>query len=204
MRFLPFLVVSLLSVCLDGPTPVRAGTFGLGGPQAGQVEATFMVKLFKYVEWPHAENSAKTPTICFLPYSVNGVKKPSAVQRRLETALERGESWTHLRDGRTVHVTVLSTPSELTDIEQGRACQILYLDSPATDQWWPFQVPPAVLTVSSKKDFAFKMGGMFQFIWNSDNYQIAMNPPPVLASGVEVDGSIESLCDRVDDARFRR
>ena len=195
MRALPCLVLMLV-VCLDArPTAVSAGasSFGVQSHVPGQVEASFLVNLFKFVQWPASAPLADNATICFL--------RPSVVQSRLEAALAGRESWTQLR-GRSVLVRVLSTPGDLSGTSAGPGCQILYLDARTADQLWPFPVPAAVLTVSNKKDFAYR-GGMIQFLWDSaDTYRIAIHPGNVIASGLTVSGALGTLADRVDSARF--
>ena len=197
MRASSLLVVLVLFVCLDGhASAVRAGgasAFGVQSHVPGQVEASFLVNLFKFVQWPASAPLAEPATICFL--------RSSVVQKRLETALAASESWTQLR-GHTVIVKVLSAPGELSDTAAGAACRILYLDARTADQLWPFPVPAAVLTVSNKRDFAYR-GGMVQFLWDSqDTYRIAIHPGNVIASGLVVSGALGTLADRVDAARF--
>jgi len=157
------------------------------------VEASFLVNLFKFVTWPKAAQSLSTATICFL--------HASEVQHRLEEALAAHEGWTQL-SGRTLAIRMLTEPDEVTSENTGPACQILYLDARTADQLWPFQTPPALLTVSNQRNFAFK-GGMIQFIWDtSDTYRIAIHPGRVIDSGLIVSGALGSLVDRVDNARF--
>jgi hypothetical protein len=196
MRALPCLVVFVLAVFLDGrPTAVQAGASAMGVQShvPGQVEASFLVNLFKFVRWPASAGFTDTATICFL--------RPSVVQTRLEAALAGRESWAQLR-GHSVLVRVLSTPQELSDSPSGPGCQILYLDAHTADQVWPFPVPSGVLTVSNRKDFAYR-GGMIQFLWDSaDTYRIAIHPGNVSASGLTVSGALGTLADRVDSARF--
>jgi YfiR/HmsC-like len=192
MRASSLLVVLVLFVCLDGhATAVRAGggsAFGIQSHVPGQVEASFLVNLFKFVQWPASAPLTDTATICFL--------RPSVVQSRLEAALAAGESWTQLR-GHAIAVKTLSVPEEVTG-----GCRILYLDARTADQFWPFPVPAAVLTVSNKRDFAYR-GGMIQFLWDSqDTYRIAIHPGNVIASGLIVSGALGTLADRVDAARF--
>jgi hypothetical protein len=192
MRVSYLLVVLVLVVCPDGylaAARAAGSAFGVQGHVPGQVEASFLVNLFKFVQWPAPARLADTAAICFL--------RPSVVQSRLQSALALHERWTQL-PGRTVVVKVLSTPADLTDT----GCQILYLDARTAAQLWPFHVPPGILTVSDSKDFAYQ-GGMIQFLWdNQDTYRIAIHPGNVMASGLIVSGALGTLADRVDAARF--
>ena len=165
----------------------------------GQVEASFLINLFKFVTWPQAAQSLRNATICFL-YTSDA--HTSDVQRRLQEALADHESWTQL-SGRTVSIRMLSAPGEIAEEIAGPACQILYLDAGAVKQFnWPFQVPKSVLTVSNQKDFAYT-GGMIQFIWDTgDTYRIAIHIGNVKDSGLIVSGALGTLVDRVDAARF--
>ena len=186
-----YLLVVLIGCCGSLSMVRAAGSaFGFQHHVPGQVEASFLVNLFRFVQWPASAHRADTATICFL--------RPSVVQSRLESALAAGESWTLLRD-RNVFVKVLSTPADVTDTTE---CQILYLDARTAEQFWPFRVPAAVLTVSNKRDFAYQ-GGMIQFLWDSqDTYRIAIHPGNVMASGLIVSGALGTLADRVDAARY--
>jgi hypothetical protein len=157
----------------------------------GQTEAGFIVTLFKFVEWPHSPGD--TATVCFLG--------ASAVQNRLESGISNHERWTQMR-GRTLLVKMLPDPQMLIDPTANAGCQILYLDAQTANQLWPFPVPPALLTVSNQRDFAYH-GGMIQFIWDSsDTYRIAIHPDNVNRSGLIVSGALGTLADRVDSARF--
>jgi len=152
----------------------------------GQMEASFLVNLFKFVAWPR---TTETATICFL--------QPSQVQSRLEFGLSTHQKWAQLKD-RTLVVKLLSDPKDAVNAR----CQILYLDSHTAERLWPFPVPNAVLTASNGKDFAYH-GGMIQFVWDAaDTYRIAINTDNVTRSGLVVSGALGTLADRVDDARF--
>jgi hypothetical protein len=156
----------------------------------GQMEASFLVNLFKFVAWPRV---TETATICFL--------QPSPVQSRLEFGLSTHQKWAQLRD-RTLVVKILSNPKDVGDPAINAGCQILYLDAHVADRIWPFPVPNAVLTASNGKDFAYH-GGMIQFVWDAaDTYRIAINTDNVTRSGLVVSGALGTLADRVDDARF--
>ena len=156
----------------------------------GQMEASFLVNLFKFVTWPRV---SETATICFL--------QASQVQSRLEFGLATHQKWAQLKD-RTLVVKLLSDPKEVTDSAANDGCQILYLDAHTADRLWPFAVPNAVLTASNGKDFAYH-GGMIQFVWDAaDTYRIAINTENVTRSGLVVSGALGTLADRVDDARF--
>ena len=157
----------------------------------GQMEASFLVNLFKFVDWPHLTNTA---TICFLPPT-------SQVQTRLEWGLSNHQKWATLKD-RTVVVKTLKDPTVLGASSADTGCQILYLDAHTADRFWPFRVPDALLTASNAKDFAYH-GGMIQFLWDaSDTYQIAINTDSITRSGLIVSGALGTLADRVDDARY--
>lgn len=202
MRCLTGLISLLFAAALSSqPIPVRAGS-SFGVPRAhvpGQVEASFLINLFRFVTWPQAAQSLKEATICFLQTSD---LRTSDVQRRLQEGLAEHEGWTQL-SGRTVTVRILNAPGELTDEKVEAACQILYLDAAAAKQFnWPFQVPKSVLTVGNQRDFAYT-GGMIQFIWDSaDTYRIAIHVGVVKDSGLIVSGALGTLVDRVDNARF--
>jgi hypothetical protein len=156
----------------------------------GQMEASFLVNLFKFVAWPRA---TETATICFL--------QASQVQSRLELGLSTHQKWAQLRD-RTLVVKTLNDPKEVGDSAANAGCQILYLDAHTADRFWPFPVPNAVLTASNGKDFAYH-GGMIQFVWDAaDTYRIAINTDNVTRSGLVVSGALGTLADRVDDARY--
>lgn len=156
----------------------------------GQMEASFLVNLFKFVAWPRV---TATATICFL--------QASQVQSRLEFGLSTHQKWAQLRD-RTLVIKTLKDPGEIGDPTVNAGCQILYLDAHTADRLWPFQVPDAVLTASNGKDFAYH-GGMIQFVWDAaDTYRIAINTDNVTRSGLIVSGALGTLADRVDDARF--
>jgi hypothetical protein len=157
----------------------------------GQTEASFIVTLFKFVEWPGSPTD--TATVCFL--------RPSVVQSRLASGISGNERWTQLRDRRLI-VKTLPDPQVLMDPTAGSGCQILYLDARTADQLWPFPVPSALLTVSNQRDFAYH-GGMIQFIWDAaDTYRIAIHADNVNRSGLIVSGALGTLADRVDSARF--
>ena len=156
----------------------------------GQMEASFLVNLFKFVAWPR---TTPTATICFL--------QPSQVQSRLEFGMTTHQKWAQLKD-RTLVVKTLNDPQEVRDSAANAGCQILYLDAHTADRLWPFPVPNAVLTASNGKDFAYH-GGMIQFVWDAaDTYRIAINTENVTRSGLVVSGALGTLADRVDDARF--
>src|SRR5690242_12550996 len=120
----------------------------------GQMEASFLVNLFKFVAWPRV---SETATICFL--------QPSQVQSRLEFGLTTHQKWAQLKD-RTVVVRMLSDPKEIGDPAANTGCQILYLDARTAERLWPFPVSGAILTASNGKDFAYH-GGMIQFVWDA-------------------------------------
>ena len=156
----------------------------------GQMEASFLVNLFKFVTWPR---TIETATICFL--------QPSQVQTRLEFGVSTHQKWAQLKD-RTLVIKLLNDPKDVGDPTVNAGCQILYLDAHTADRLWPFQVPNAVLTASNGKDFAYH-GGMIQFVWDAaDTYRIAINTDNVTRSGLVVSGALGTLADRVDDARF--
>jgi hypothetical protein len=158
----------------------------------GQAEASFIVNLFKFVEWPHSTDAASA-TVCFL--------HPSEVQGRLVSGIANHERWTQL-SGRTLIVKLLDDPHSLVDPTANAGCQILYMDARTADRLWPFPIPPALLTVSNQKDFAYK-GGMIGFIWDAaDTYRIAIHPDNVARSGLIVSGALGTLADRVDSARW--
>jgi hypothetical protein len=177
----------------------------LGGNQApvlaeeakhipGQVEAAFLVNLFKFVEWPAAK-SLSTATICFL--------RTSVVQSRVQEGLAEKARWTQL-EGRKLVVRILTAPDEIEGNHEDPDSQILYLDSRAANQFWPFKLPAEVLTVSNQHDFATH-GGMIEFIWDStDTYRIGYHTQNLLNSGLAISGRLATLMDRVDDARFAR
>jgi hypothetical protein len=156
----------------------------------GQMEASFLVNLFKFVAWPRL---TETATVCFL--------QSSQVQSRLEFGLSTHQKWAQLKD-RTLVIKLLNDPKEVGDPAVKAGCQILYLDAHTADRLWPFPVPNAVLTASNGKDFAYH-GGMIQFVWDAaDTYRIAINTDNVTRSGLVVSGALGTLADRVDDARF--
>lgn len=183
-------ILAVATAILAGfAAPVRADYSGLSH-MPGQMEASFLVNLFKFVAWPRATSTA---TICFL--------QASQVQSRLEFGLSTHQKWAQLRD-RTLVIKLLHEPKDLGDPGVNAGCQILYLDAHAADRFWPFQVPSAVLTASNGKDFAYH-GGMIQFVWDAaDTYRIAINTENVSHSGLVVSGTLGTLADRVDDARF--
>jgi hypothetical protein len=198
----PTLIACLLASALAvASTSPRAGDVGFGGFHhvPGDVEANFLVNLFRFVAWPHAPTD--TATICFL--------RPSAVQARLETGVAGGQDWAQV-PGRKVVVKML-TDAELKALtaapEDGTGCQILFLDARTADQLWPTlaaaRMPASLLTVSTQKDFAYR-GGMIQFLWEgSDTYRILINQVNVTRADVVISGALGTLADRVDDARFR-
>jgi hypothetical protein len=156
----------------------------------GQMEASFLVNLFKFVAWPRL---TETATICFL--------QASQVQSRLEFGLSTHQKWAQLHD-RTLVIKTLNDPKDVGNPAVNAGCQILYLDAHTADRLWPFPVPNAVLTASNGKDFAYH-GGMIQFVWDAaDTYRIAINTDNVTRSGLVVSGALGTLADRVDDARF--
>jgi hypothetical protein len=156
----------------------------------GQMEASFLVNLFKFVTWPRTIEMA---TICFL--------QPSQVQTRLEFGVSTHQKWAQLKD-RTLVIKLLNDPKDVGDSTVNAGCQILYLDAHTADRLWPFHVPNSVLTASNAKDFAYH-GGMIQFVWDAaDTYRIAINTDNVTRSGLVVSGALGTLADRVDDARF--
>ena len=196
----PILIACLLASALTlSYTSVRAGDVGFGGFHhvPGDVEANFLVNLFRFVAWPHAPTD--TATICFL--------RPSAVQARLETGVAAGQDWAQV-PGRKVIVKML-TDAELKALagpENNIGCQILFLDARTADQLWPAlassRMPASLLTVSTQKDFAYR-GGMIQFLWEgSDTYRILINQVNVTRADVVISGALGTLADRVDDARF--
>jgi hypothetical protein len=184
-----------LAVLLAATLAIPAGV--VSAAEAGQMEASFILNLFRYVTWP--TSPIDTATVCFLQTS----KGPSQVQSRLEWGLARHQGWAQL-DDRTVVVKVLPDISMLAD-KDNAGCQILYLDARTASEVWPFPfpLPGTLLTVSNQRDF-LKRGGMVQFIWDSgDTYRIAISPANVRNSGVVVSVELEVLADRVDDERYR-
>jgi YfiR/HmsC-like len=157
----------------------------------GQMEASFLVNLFKFVAWPRM---TETATICFL--------QPSQVQSRLEFGVSTHQKWAQLKDRTLVVKTLKDDPKDVGDSALNAGCQILYLDAHTADRLWPFPVPNAVLTASNGREFAYH-GGMIQFVWDAaDTYRIAINTDNVTRSGLIVSGALGTLADRVDDARF--
>ena len=191
-----FVLVDAFEVYSESAYAVGESSLEAQNHVPGQMEASFLVTLFKFVQWP-SPGSSNLATICFL----RSAGRPSVVQARLEFALKSHEKWTEL-PGRTIAVRALSRPEEIAGSESNPACQILYLDSRAATQFWPLHLSAPVLTVSDLKDFAYQ-GGMIQFIWDSqDTYRIAINPRNVTDSGLVVSGALGTLADRVDSARF--
>jgi hypothetical protein len=184
-------VLAVVAATLAGFTaPVVRADYSSSSHVPGQMEASFLVNLFKFVAWPRA---TPTATICFL--------QASQVQSRLEFGLSTHQKWAQLRD-RTLVIKTLNDPKEVGDPTVNAGCQILYLDAHTADRLWPFHVPSAVLTASNGKDFAYH-GGMIQFVWDAaDTYRIAINTDNVTRSGLIVSGALGTLADRVDDARF--
>lgn len=181
-----YLLLALAVLLVAAPTCVLADANHV----PGQMEASFLVNLFKFVAWPH---TTETATICFL--------QPSQVQNRLEFGVATHQKWAQLKD-RTLVVRTLNNPKEVGDSELNTGCQILYLDAHTAERLWPFPVPNAVLTASNGKDFAYN-GGMIQFVWDAaDTYRIAINTDNVTRSGLIVSGALGTLADRVDDARY--
>jgi hypothetical protein len=171
-------------------TPAAEADYSSLSHVPGQMEASFLVNLFKFVAWPQ---TSVTATICFL--------QPSQVQTRLEFGIATHQKWAQLKD-RTLVIKLLDDPEDVGDPVVNAGCQILYLDAHTADRLWPFHVPNAVLTASNGKDFAYH-GGMIQFVWDAaDTYRIAINTENVTRSGLVVSGALGTLADRVDDARF--
>src|SRR5579859_2945252 len=79
----------------------------------GQMEASFLVNLFKFVAWPRV---SATATICFL--------QASQVESRLEFGLSTHQKWAQLRD-RTLVIKTLNDPTEVSDPTAAAGCQIL-------------------------------------------------------------------------------
>jgi hypothetical protein len=179
-----------LAVLASLTVPAARADYSSSSHVPGQMEASFLVNLFKFVAWPRV---TATATICFL--------QASQVQSRLEFGLSTHQKWAQLRD-RTLVIKTLNDPKEVGDPAVNAGCQILYLDARTADRLWPFPVPSAVLTASNGKDFAYQ-GGMIQFVWDAaDTYRIAINTDNVTRSGLIVSGALGTLADRVDDARF--
>src|SRR5579863_8277990 len=82
----------------------------------GQMEASFLVNLFKFVAWPRL---TETATICFL--------QASQVQSRLEFGLSTHQKWAQLHD-RTLVIKTLNDPKDVGNPAINAGCQILYLD----------------------------------------------------------------------------
>jgi len=189
MRFSGISAVTV-AILAGFSAPVARADYSSLSHVPGQMEASFLVNLFKFVAWPRV---TATATICFL--------QASQVQSRLEFGLSTHQKWAQLRD-RTLVIKTLNDPKEVGDPTAIEGCQILYLDAHTADRFWPFHVPNAVLTASNGKDFAFH-GGMIQFVWDAaDTYRIAINTDNVTRSGLVVSGALGTLADRVDDARF--
>jgi hypothetical protein len=179
----------VLAILTSVTIPAARADYSSQSHVPGQMEASFLVNLFKFVAWPR---TTETATICFL--------QPSQVQSRLEFGMTTHQKWAQLKD-RTLVVKTLNDPQEVRD-PANAGCQILYLDAHTADRLWPFPVPNAVLTASNGKDFAYH-GGMIQFVWDAaDTYRIAINTENVTRSGLVVSGALGTLADRVDDARF--
>jgi hypothetical protein len=170
------------------------------GHVPGDIEANFLINLFRFVAWPHSPTD--TATICFL--------RPSDVHARLESGVTRNETWAQI-PGRRVVVKMLSEEESqaLTEPEDKVGCQILFLDARTADQLWPALSaslkPASLLTVSTQKDFASLGGsGMIQIRWEgTDAYRIVLNRVNVTRADVIISGALATLADRVDDARFR-
>jgi len=178
-------VSTLLFIALVAPgVCLRAQSYG--SRSQSDLEASYLVNFFKFVQWPKPSDTA---TICFL--------RPSGVLDRLQSAIAHNERWARL-NGRQLTVRLLSDPSD------NEGCQILYLDShTANDLWQKFTVPTGILTVSDQRGFAHN-GGMIEFMWSaSDTYQLAIRPAAVDKAGLTVSGALGTLVDRVDDERYR-
>jgi YfiR/HmsC-like len=169
-----------------------------GGHVPGDIEANFLINLFRFVSWPHSPPD--TATICFL--------RPSDVHARLEGGVSHNETWTQVIPGRRIIVKMLSDAETqaLTEPDDNVGCQILYLDARTADQLWPALSaslkPASLLTVSTQKDFAYR-GGMIQIRWEAtDTYRIVINPVNITRADVTISVALATLADRVDDARF--
>ena len=170
----------------------------VGAHIPGDVEANFLINLFRFVSWPHA--ATDTATVCFI--------KPSDVQARLQSGVALNQPWAHLPDRKLIlkmltdtEVRALSAPQDTV------GCQILFLDARTADKLWDTlsasHLPPGLLTVSTQRDFAYH-GGMIQFLWeNTETYRILINQGNVTQADVVVSGALATLADRVDDARYR-
>jgi uncharacterized protein DUF4154 len=185
-------------IVLVAGVAVAGGENGFGSSHIpGNVEANFLVNLFRFVAWPHA--ATDKAVICFV--------RPSAVQARLESGVSQGQAWAQL-PGRKIVVRILTDEEirALAMADDKVGCQILFLDPRAAEQFWPQlssgPMPAALLTVSTQRNFAYS-GGMIQFLWESgDTYRILINPVNVARADVVVSGALGTLADRVDDARF--
>ncbi|HEY6926953.1 MAG TPA: YfiR family protein [Steroidobacteraceae bacterium] len=172
--------------------------YGFGHHAPGDMEANFLLNLFRFVRWPHGPTD--TATICFL--------KPSTVQARLEFGLSRSEPWAQITGRRVIVRMLAPTDAEaLAAAEDTAGCQVLFLDAHTADRFWPalaaVHLPPALLTVSTQSDFAYH-GGMIEILWSSaDTYRILINQANVARADVIVSGALGTLADRVDDARHR-
>jgi hypothetical protein len=200
MRNLILLASMLITSVAVRPPCVIAGESSFGSFQhvPGDIEAKFLVNLFRFVSWPNSP--ADRATVCFL--------RTSAVHARLQWGLLNNQDWAHI-PGREVVVKMLTDAERdaLADPQQDVGCQILYVDARTADEFWPSlaasHMPGDLLTVSNQKNFAFS-GGMIQFLWEgSDTYRILMNQVLVTHAEVVVSGTLGTLVDRVDDARFQ-
>jgi hypothetical protein len=179
-------VSTLLFIALVAPGVCLRAQSSFGSRSHSDLEASYLVNFFKFVQWPKPSDTA---TICFL--------RPSPVLDRLQSAIAHNERWIRLT-GRQLTVRLLSDPSD------NEGCQILYLDSQtANDLWQTFTVPTGILTVSDQRGFAHN-GGMIEFMFSgSDSYQLAIRPAAVDKAGLTVSGALGALADRIEDARAR-
>lgn len=186
MRGLALFVFVTATLIAPGASLCAQGVFGAQPVSHSELEASYLVNFFKFVQWPR---SSGTASICFL--------KRSGLFERLEDGIAHNQRWTRL-EGRQLAVRLLSEPAA------NEGCQILYLDAQTADELWSkFPVPDGCLTVSDQHDFVHH-GGMIEFQWTGfDNFQMAIHRGNVTRSGFIISGVLGNLAERIDAARGR-
>src|SRR4051812_3457254 len=120
-------VMALVLACMASSS-IAVADYGFGHHLPGDMEANFLLNLFRFVAWPHGP--ADTATICFL--------NPSTVQARLQSGLSLRQPWAQI-PRRKVIVKMLSDidTQALAGSEDQSGCQVLFLDARTADKLWP-------------------------------------------------------------------
>jgi hypothetical protein len=168
----------ILTVFLN--VPLARGQSSAAGEY--QIKAVFLYNFAKFVEWPPSSfPNASTPLrICVFGQDPFG--------RELR-AITNGKTV----DGHRLEV------SNVTDLQQARACHILFIASSEKGQMK--QVLESlrgidVLTVADTKGFV-ERGGMINFVLENDRVQFEVSPKAAEQAGLKISSKLLSVAKLV-------